>query len=48
MNIILTDNQITELSKSLMDILEAFYQDVENERKFQKWLSEREIDNENI
>lgn len=48
MNIILTDNQINELSKSLVDVLEAFYQDIENEQKFQKWLSEREIDNENI
>ena len=38
MNPILTDEQITDLARPLVGILEAFYQDPKNEEEFQRWL----------
>ena len=34
----LSDSQINDLARPLMEILEAFYQDPKNEEDFQKWL----------
>lgn len=36
--ITLTDEQINDLARPLVRILEAFYQNPENEKKFQEWL----------
>ena len=41
MSPILTDEQVTDLARPLVGILEAFYQDPKNEEDFQKWLTER-------
>lgn len=35
---ILTDEQVTDLARPLVGILEAFYQDPKNEEDFQRWL----------
>ena len=34
----LTDNQINDLARPLVGILEAFYQDPKNQEEFDKWL----------
>ena len=34
----LTQNQIDDLARPLVEILENFYQDPKNEEDFQKWL----------
>lgn len=38
MSSILTDEQVTDLARPLVGILEAFYQDHKNEEEFQRWL----------
>ena len=38
MSPILTDEQVTDLARPLVGILEAFYQDPKNEEDFQRWL----------
>lgn len=35
---VLTEEQVTDLARPLMGILEKFYQDPKNEEDFQKWL----------
>lgn len=34
----LTDNQINDLARPLVGILEAFYSDPKNQEEFDKWL----------
>lgn len=41
---VLTEEQITDLARPLMGILEKFYQDPKNEEGFQKWLKEQPIE----
>ena len=38
LNTKLSDSQINDLARPLMDILEVFYADPKNEEDFQKWL----------
>ena len=38
MSPVLTEEQITDLARPLMGILEAFFKDPKNEEDFQKWL----------
>ena len=38
MSPILTDEQVTDLARPLVGILEAFYQDPKNEEDVQRWL----------
>ena len=38
LNLKLTDSQVSDLARSLMGILEQFYQDPKNEEDYQKWL----------
>lgn len=37
-NVNLSDSQINDLARSLMDILERFYEDPKHEEDFQEWL----------
>lgn len=39
---ILLDEQINDLATPLVEILEKFYYDEENVRKFQEWLKKEE------
>lgn len=39
---ILSDEQINDLANPLVEILEKFYEDEENVRKFQEWLKKEE------
>lgn len=39
---VLTDSQINDLARPLIDILEAFYADPKNEQAFQEWLKQQE------
>ena len=41
-NPVLTDSQINDLAQPLVGILEAFYQDPQNEQSFQEWLKQQE------
>lgn len=34
----LTDSQVNDLARPLMEILERFYQNPKNEANYQKWL----------
>ncbi len=38
LNMTLTEEQVTDLARPLMGILERFYQDPNNEKDYQKWL----------
>ena len=40
--IIISDEQIEALSYPLIRIVSAYYEDPENEKKFQQWLKQRE------
>lgn len=42
---ILSDEQINDLATPLVEILEKFYEDEENVRKFQEWLEKMERNN---
>ena len=39
---ILSNEQINDLATPLVEILEKFYEDEENMRKFQEWLRRKE------
>jgi hypothetical protein len=45
LNTKLSDSQINDLARPLMDILEVFYSDPKNEEDFQKWLRNVEATN---
>lgn len=38
MSLVLTDEQVTDLARPLIGVLETFYQDPKNEEEFQRWL----------
>ena len=42
-NMKLSDSQINDLARPLMDVLEVFYADPKNEEDFQKWLHNVEV-----
>lgn len=44
MSATLTDSQINDLARPLSVIIEAFYQNPENEKKFQEWIKGRSTD----
>lgn len=44
----LSDSQINDLARPLMDILEVFYADPKNEEDFQKWLRNVEATDNSI
>lgn len=44
MSVTLTDSQINDLARPLSVIIEAFYQNPENEKKFQEWLKGQSTD----
>lgn len=39
----LTEEQITELARPLMQIVTKFYEDSENEKAYQQWKQEQEM-----
>lgn len=39
---VLTDEQVNDLARPLVRIIETFYQNPENEQALQKWLKEQE------
>lgn len=39
---ILSDEQINDLANPLVEILEKFYEDEENVKRFQEWLKKEE------
>ena len=46
MNVKLSDSQVNDLARPLMEILEAFYKDPKNEEDFQRWLLSVEKNNQ--
>lgn len=45
---ILSDEKINDLATPLVEILEKFYEDEENVRKFQEWLKKQEREVVNV